>query len=262
MIAPADTVAEVAAALGTRWLGRVHRHHTEIGSTNDDAAAWATAGAPHGALVTADAQHSGRGRLGRAWHSPPGSHVYASLVLRPATADARWSALGLAVGVGLREGLLGAGVDIGLKWPNDLLVGERKLAGILCEARWIGGAPQIVVGFGINVRRQAWPAELIRRAVSLDEATGAVRRPTDVLVAVLEALEPVLDEFGAHGFAGLRERYESACVSLGRVVRVSEADGGATEVFAAGLDHDGALLVRDAGGSRLRRVEAGELLMP
>lgn len=261
-----DAVAEVAAALGTRWLGRAHRHHAETGSTNDDAAAWAAAGAPHGALVTADAQHAGRGRLGRAWHSPAGSHVYASVVLRPTTADARWSALGLAIGVGLRDGLrdglLGASLEIGLKWPNDLLVGDRKLAGILCEARWIGGAPQIVVGFGINVRRQAWPAELRARAVTLEEMTGAAHRPAEVLVAVLEALEPVLDEFGARGFAGLRERYESACVSLGRVVRVSEADGRATEVFAAALDHDGALLVRDPGASRLRRVEAGELLMP
>ncbi len=257
-----DAVAEVAAALGTRWLGRAHRHHLETGSTNDDAAAWAAAGAPHGALVTADAQQAGRGRLGRTWHSPAGSHVYASVVLRPPQADARWSALGLAVGVGLRDGLRGRGVDIGLKWPNDLQVGDRKLAGILCEARWIGGAPQIVVGFGINVRRQTWPAELQRRAVTLEEATGAEHRPLDVLVGVLDALEPVLDTFAVHGFAALRERYEAACVSLGRVVRVSEADGRVVEAFAAALDHDGALLVRDPGASRLRRVEAGELLVP
>ncbi len=243
--------------LTTQWLGHSHLHHAEIGSTNDDAAAWAQDGAPHGALVTADAQLAGRGRFGRTWHSPAGAHVYASCVLRPETADGRWSALGLAVGVGLREGLSTWCEEIGLKWPNDLLVDGRKLAGILCEAKWIGSAPQIVVGFGINVSSVAWPDDLRERAIALGDL-GAVVQPSAVLVSVCNALEPVLDAFAEGGFAAVRERYEAACVSLGREVRVSRGAGEAEHVFAEALDHDGALLVR--GDSGVVRVDAGELL--
>ena len=251
--------AEVAAGLSTQWLGHSHLHHARIGSTNDDAAAWAQDGAPHGALVTADAQDAGRGRFGRVWHSPAGAHVYASVVLRPEIAPnnevgRRWAGLGLAVGVGLREGLLQWWDGIGLKWPNDLVVGDRKLAGILCEARWIGSAPQIVVGFGINVKSVAWPEEL--RAVALGDL-GVDVSPSAVLIAVLDALEPVLDAFATDGFAAVRERYEAACVSLGREVRVSRGDGEGALVFAEALDPDGALLVRGEGG--LVRVDAGEL---
>ncbi len=248
---------DVAMGLSTQWLGHAHLHHASIGSTNDDAAAWGEDGAPHGALVTADAQTSGRGRFGRAWHSPAGAHVYASVVLRPETADARWAALGLAVGVGLREGLSQWCDAIGLKWPNDLVVGDRKLAGILCEAKWGSGAPQIVVGFGINVRRVAWPEEL--RAVSLGDL-GADVSPSSVLVSVLNALEPVLDVFAKDGFAAVRSRYAAACVSLGRDVVVSRAGGERATVFAEGLDQDGALLVRDGGA--LVRVDGGELSAP
>lgn len=269
-----DLPGYVAAHRRTRWLGATHRHHAHTGSTNDDAAAWAATDAPHGALVTADAQHAGRGRFGRSWHSPPASHVYASIVLRPGRVGAAWAALGLAVGVGLREGLLRWCPELGLKWPNDLVVGDRKLAGILCEARWLAGVPQIVVGFGINVASAAWPQPLRETAVALGAVVGA---PVDavvgamagapvgrgeVLVAVLDALEPVLDAFEREGLAAVRERYEAACVSLGRVVSVSEGHGGVKrEVHAVGIDVDGALLVRGIDGedAALRRIEAGEL---
>ncbi len=255
----------VAAGLTTRWLGRAHRHHPRTGSTNDDAIAWAAEagdlGAGHGALVTADTQDAGRGRFGRTWHSPADAHVYASVVLRPEVADGRWAGLGLAVGVALRAGLSRWCSEIGLKWPNDLVIGERKLAGILCEARWIGAAPQIVVGFGINVRAAGWPEALRARAVTLEELGGDGIERAAVLVAVLEALEPVLDGFARDGFAAVRERYEAACVSLGRLVQVSLGDRGeAREVFAQAIDHDGALLVREGLGGGVRRVDAGELL--
>lgn len=253
-------VAALGAGLGTRWLGRVHRHAARTGSTNDDAAAWAAAGAPHGALVTADVQDAGRGRFGRPWHAPAGAHVMASVILRPDAADGRWAALGLAVGVALREGLSRWSSEIGLKWPNDLVIGERKLAGILCEARWIGAAPQIVVGFGINVRAHPWPEDLVDRAVALEEIVGASIDRAPVLAAVLDALEPVIEVFTIHGLAAVRARYESACVSLGRVVGVTDGRAGRREVLAVAIDHDGALLVRQPDGAgELRRIEAGEI---
>jgi BirA family biotin operon repressor/biotin-[acetyl-CoA-carboxylase] ligase len=247
----------VKLELRTGWLGRLHEHHASIGSTNDRAMAWGE----HGALVTADEQSQGRGRFGRPWHSPAGASLYASFVLRPGSADARWSALGLAVGVGLREGLARVCDEVVLSWPNDLLVGDRKLGGILCEARWLGNAPIFVVGFGINVAARAWPPELAPIATSLAEVID--REPpccAELLAIVLESLEPVLDAFARDGFAAVRERYEARCISLGRHVAVSEPGGAARRrVLAVAIDDDGALLVRAHAGAPLERVDAGPI---
>lgn len=243
-----------------RWLGRAREHHAVLGSTNDRAAAWARDGAPHGALVTADAQTSGRGRLGRRWFSPPGASVYASLVILQPTLEARHAALGLAVGLGLHAGLSTLTDGLALKWPNDVLGGGRKVAGILCESRVQGGSAVLVAGFGINVHRVQRPPELEAVAIDLEEL--GVERPScpDVLARVLVALEPVLDEFLAGGFAPLRERYQSVCASLGREVELRDAKGGAPRrVTAVGVEDDGALLVRGGAKGVLVRVEAGEI---
>ncbi|MEZ4454886.1 MAG: biotin--[acetyl-CoA-carboxylase] ligase, partial [Nannocystaceae bacterium] len=134
-----DDLTRLGERLTTRAFGRAHEHHAAIASTNDRALAWAAEGAPQGALVTADRQVEGRGRRGRAWASAPGDLAF-SLVFRPgsygpgrASGGDRWGALGLAVGVGVREGLAPWLREVELKWPNDLRVGGRKLAGILCE---------------------------------------------------------------------------------------------------------------------------------
>ncbi len=242
--------------LRTRWLGRVHEHHAVLGSTNDRASAWAKDGAPAGALVTADEQSGGRGRLGRAWHSPAGASVYASVVVRPDVLDARWAALGLAVGVGIADGL---GLDaVALKWPNDVLLGGRKLAGVLCEARVHAGAPDVVIGFGINVHAVSRPPEIAALATSLAEH-GVSWGRADVLARVLDALEPVLDAFASHGFEALRSRYERLCVTLGREVLVGDARQ--TRRVAVGLDGDGALRVRDPESGALERIEAGDVTL-
>jgi BirA family biotin operon repressor/biotin-[acetyl-CoA-carboxylase] ligase len=254
-------VDAVARGLPTRWLGRTHRHSATTGSTNDDAAAWLDA--PHGALVTADAQHAGRGRHGRTWYSPADAHLYASVVLRPAIADARWAALGLVVGLGLRDGL-GPWCDrVRLKWPNDLVVDGRKLAGILCEARWQGSVPHIVVGFGVNLAATAFPPELADIGTTLETLTGTTIDRAAVLAAILGGLEPRLDQLGRDGFAAMRRSYEAACASIGGRAMV-EVDGETCEVAVLGVDDDGALRVRRAaaGDGAVFRVTAGELRTP
>lgn len=253
-----DLANALAPRLGTRWLGRPHRHRAATGSTNDDAAAWADA--PHGALVTADLQHAGRGRHGRVWFSPAGAHLYASVVLRPAAVDARWAALGLAVGLGLREGLRSWCDRIALKWPNDLLVDGRKLAGILCEARWQGAAGHIVVGFGINLHATAFPPELADIGTTLETLVGAPVDRATVLAAVLGGLEPRLEQLADHGFAGMRRAYESVCSSIGAEARV-EIEGVPSDVVVLGVEDDGTLRVHRTGEGRdeIVRVTAGEL---
>lgn len=199
---------------GAGALGQPREHHASLPSTNDRALAWAREGAPHGAMVTADAQTAGRGRLGRRWDSPPGAGLYVSLVLRPAEVvvgrgwDPRWAALGLAVGLGLREGLARWVPDALLKWPNDLLVRGHKLAGVLCETRWQGSTPDIVVGFGVNVAQREFPAEL--RATSL--ALELARRTCSVGPVGL-----------AEGTGSGRGTGLSEATGLARGVRPSEA---------------------------------------
>lgn len=268
-----DDLRSLAARLTTTRLGRVHEHHAELGSTNDRALACLaqSPSAPDGMLITADAQTAGRGRLGRAWSSPPGRDLYASVVLRCGRVPAGLGALSLAVGVGLREGLLRALGEratrvpaLQLKWPNDLLLGERKLAGILCESRWRGGEADVVVGFGINVQRSAdeFPPELRERATSLAlhlEPEQRVGRAA-LLAAVLHELERWIDRFMSGGFAAIRSHYEPHAVVVGRLLRV-EKSGEPEPVMAIGLglDDDGALLVSPQGGGDPFRVESADV---
>lgn len=253
--------AELAFATG--WLGRPREHWAAIDSTNERALAWARAGAPHGALVTADAQTAGRGRLGRRWASESHEDLYVSMVLRPGPGRAI-GALGLAVGVGLREGLARWLPQAQLKWPNDVLVGGRKLAGILCEARWVGPNPEVVAGFGVNVGRQFFKEEeLAARATSLHQELGAAAPDRgEVLGRVLVTIEAALDEFFKKGgFAAIRERFEGHCALRGQRVLVELAHGTGVKVpaTALGLDADGALLVAPEGGGETRRVESGDV---
>jgi BirA family biotin operon repressor/biotin-[acetyl-CoA-carboxylase] ligase len=245
----------VQLKLATAALGQVHEHHASIGSTNDRALAWARAGAPHGAMVTADEQTAGRGRQGRRWVSPAGEGLYASVVLRPAQGwSPRWAALGLAVGLGVREGLAGWLPELKLKWPNDLLVGGRKLAGVLCETRWQGSAPDVVIGFGVNVLQRELPAELRATSVVREMADGTCPSRQEVLAAVLLGLEAVLAGFFAGGFAAIRGGYERHSAVIGRALMV-----GGIAAVGEGFDEDGALRVRPEAGGASWRVEAEDV---
>ena len=262
-----EALADLGSLLTTRRFGRAHEHHASLGSTNDRALAWLAEGAPDGALVTADVQTAGRGRRGRAWSSLVRRDLYASVIVRPGVPQVGVGALALAVGGGLREGVLRAcGGErawserghprLGLKWPNDLLLGARKLAGILCESRWQGGELDVVVGFGVNVSRTAdeFPPELRSRATSLAAILDPCERPSraQLLAAILHELERSLERFLAGGFAAIRSRYEPHCLVIGREVEVEGAEGERTRARALGLDPDGALRVQPDEGESFR----------
>lgn len=252
----ADDLHGLAVRVATRWAGRAHEHHASLASTNDRAAAWARSGAPHGALVTADEQTAGRGRRGRTWVSPAGLGLHATLLVR-VPEGVPVPALGLAVAVGLREGLP---VEVGLKWPNDLVAEGRKLGGVLCEARWEGRVAEVVCGFGINVARRPWPEALRGQATSIEEVTGVRRGRVDLLAALLLGLERAVDDYLRGGFAAIRGRYEPWCTVLGQRVRLGDAgDPSSITGVAERLDDDGALVVRPDTGGPLRRVEAEDV---
>lgn len=267
-----DDLEQLAKLLTTTTLGRSHEHHASLSSTNDRALAWLAAGAPDGALVTADHQSAGRGRLGRVWSSLAGRDLYASVILRPGVPAHGFGALALAVGVGLREGVLASfggeqawrergWPELSLKWPNDLLLGGRKLAGILCESRWRGREVEVVIGFGINVHRERdeFDPSLRATATSLVLELSERRGRAELLAAVLARLEVELERFFAGGFSGVRARYEPHCLVLGRAIELEPRSGERVAVIAEGLDVDGALRVRPRDGGPSFRVESADV---
>ena len=244
----------------------------ELASTNAVAADRARAGAPDGLVVVADHQSAGRGRLDRTWESPAGTAVTFSLLLRPTAPAHSWPWIPLLTGYAVDKaikalgapGALGApareGLAAGVKWPNDVLVGERKVAGILVERIDTPDGPAAVVGVGINVglREDELP---VPHATSLEIELGRTVDRTDVLVDVLSAIREAFDAWEAGGErrnSRLAESYAAACVTIGRTVRVDLPDGSVLEGSATGIDADGRLLVETGGVERA--VAAGDVV--
>jgi BirA family biotin operon repressor/biotin-[acetyl-CoA-carboxylase] ligase len=223
-----------AAELARRW--RVPRCDLfrELGSTLDAVHELGARGAPAGTTVIAEVQTAGRGRDRRPWHSPAGG-VWLGMVLRPARAAI--GAVAIRAGLALADGvdaLLGR-PETRLKWPNDVLLGDRKLAGILCEGRWQGDVLQwLAVGVGVNVGN-AIPAEVARRAVALREWLPAVRR-IDLLDRLVPALAPI-DASEPGLSAAERAAFAARDWLRGRALRAPAAGR------AGGISADGALLV-------------------
>lgn len=225
------------------------------GSTNADLAAEARRGAAGGLVLAAEHQQAGRGRLDRTWESPPGAGLTFSVLLRPdAVPAARWPWLPLLVGLAAAEATRGlTGVPVDLKWPNDLLVEGRKLAGVLVERVASPAGPAAVAGLGLNVSTAA--GDLPAGGTSL-AAEGSPADRGALLVAVLDALGDAYARWCADRgdpHAWLRDAYRARCVTLGGVVRVHLPVGGLLEGTAEDVDEAGRLLVAAAG----RRVAVG-----
>ena len=224
-----------------------------VGSTNDVAAAL-----PHRSVVVAGQQTAGRGRRGHGWFSPPGAGLYVSVVLAPATArvDAARATtlLTLAAGVALVEGVeASTGLSADLKWPNDLLVSGRKLAGILAE----GHADTVVLGYGINVLATAFPPELRSRATSLESEIGRRIESDLVLDETLAALSRRYEDLLDGRFDAILDAWRRhAPAASGARVSWTTMDGAQSGV-TAGIDDRGALLVQV--GDRMERIVSGEI---
>jgi BirA family transcriptional regulator, biotin operon repressor / biotin---[acetyl-CoA-carboxylase] ligase len=233
-------------------LGRVE-------STQAVAFALAADGAADRTVVVAEAQSAGRGRRGRTWQDEPGASLLTSIILRPSLPPARLPMLSLVAGIAVAEALEKVtGLAPRLKWPNDVLVDGRKLAGILLESR-LGTtsrnghtAPLVVLGIGVNLAQRAFAAELADRATSVFLAGGRRVEPDGLLGPLLETLDVWRARLETEGGAPIRERWRSLADTLGRRVSIDGVVG-----IAADLDEDGALIVVD--GSTRHRVMAGEV---
>ncbi len=250
--------SDLASLLSTRALGRTIHALDEVGSTSDLARSLADAGATHGTLVVAEAQRWGRGRRGRVWVSPPGENLLFSLVLRPAIPLARASELTLVAAVAIAEALGGAGFPAAIRWPNDLLLAGKKVAGILTELAASGEAIRwVVLGVGIDVNSRVFPPGVAEIATSLALFSGRDVPRAPLLAAVLGSLESWLARHAREGLGPVRERWLQRSSTIGARVR-AEGPEGPVEGLAEAMDEDGALLVRDAAG-RLARIVAGDV---
>jgi BirA family biotin operon repressor/biotin-[acetyl-CoA-carboxylase] ligase len=223
---------------------------------------------PHLSALTTDHQSAGRGRLERTWTAPPRAALAVSVLLRPQVPPPAWSWLPLLAGVAVTEALRRvAGVDAGLKWPNDVLVrdpdGEaRKVCGVLAEVAGTPPRPGVVVGIGLNVTTER--AELpVPTATSLALAGAATTDRDTLLRAVLRALVAEYDAWAAAGgdaeASGLAARAREACWTLGQPVRVDLPGGRSLTGVADGLDREGRLLVR-TGDGEVVPVAAGDVV--
>lgn len=246
-----------AARLRTRALGRRARIVARTGSANDDA--WeALRSDGHGATVIALAQTNGRGREGRSWSQVEGRGLALSVALlrgslRPG------GVIPLAAGLAAAHAAHACGVaDARLKWPNDVLVGGRKLAGVLCEARRTAEGEAVVIGIGMNVRH-AWaefPPELRGSATSLALA-GSTASIEDAAAAFLNAGEALWDRLDSGQAGAVLREWTAACTHWGEWLRV-RTPAGPVEGAALRLDDDGALVLRNA--AREIRVLAGDVV--
>jgi len=258
-VSPPDDIVQALERIRARFDPELPRllYFTSATSTNDVAARAAALGAPDGTAVVAELQTAGRGRLGRAWYSPPGAGLYVSVVLRETGSGVPpW--VSLVAGVALAEAVRACThLPVDIKWPNDLVVGRRKLAGILAEASGGPTIEYVVLGFGINLRSAAYPPDIADRATSIEAELG---RAVDRGVLLAECLASLLawnNAVRAGQGAAVLDRWRVLSPSCrGNRVEWRTATGIASGT-TDGIGEDGALLVRT--DDRVERIVAGEV---
>lgn len=242
----------IRSTLATTSLGHVLYLHQELPSTNKEALSLAQNSAVHGTVVIAEGQSGGYGRHGRTWFSPPGLNIYCSVIVRglgETLSLSQWlSWVPLVSALAVTEAVQQlTAVSPSLKWPNDLLLHERKVGGILCESSFATtNDPVVVIGIGLNVNVPpvSFPEELRPIAASLLEIS---RRPINrnrLIAQLLLELEQCLDELRSSGPVRLRQAYTARCATLGRQVRVLFTNEQPIVGTAEALSTDGALQVR------------------
>jgi len=255
-------LARVRAQLSTRRLGSAFHYFQEIDSTNTYARKLAEDGAAEGAIIIAESQTHGRGRLGRRWESPPFSNLYLSLILRPDLSPRHAPQITLTAAVAVAE-TIGAFLprSPSIKWPNDILFNGKKLAGILCEAACDAVRIEYVIlgiGLNLNCHVATMPEGLRERAISMADLTGAYVSRENILVRLIQDLDRCYGDLGEGGVEAVRPRWEARFGLRGRRVQV-EVGGRLLVGWARGLDREGALIVEDEQGQR-RSIVAGDVI--
>lgn len=253
---------EVGRGLKTEVFGRENYFYlSETDSTNKYAKQLAAQGYPEGTLVVAERQTAGRGRRGRQWHSEPGQAIFMSLILRPSLPLKELSRITLFIAVAVVETLERFGIKSGIKWPNDVLINGRKIAGILTEAVTdMDGIEYIVTGIGLNVnnRIEDFPEEIRSIPTTIREEAGHCVSRVEVLQEFLWQLETSYRQLLSGGFNEILEKVRSLSLVIGRDIKIDSVNG-ITTGRAIDIDNNGFLMVRDAQGD-IHNVMSGEIL--
>lgn len=257
-----DRITEdaIKSCLETKWMAKNLEYYDEIDSTNNRAKALGEAGGADGTLFVAETQTAGKGRRGRCWQSPAGSSISMSILLRPVMnpSDAPMLTLVMAYAAtkALREK---TELDIGIKWPNDLVVSGKKISGILTEmSAEIDYINHVVIGIGINVNMESFPEDIAKTATSLRIEAGKEFRRFELIAAIMEHFEKAYEAVCEAGsLEPIMEDYNRLLVNCGRRVRVLEPEH-EYDALALGIDKTGELQVECEDGSR-KSVFAGEV---
>lgn len=239
---------ELKKALSRLPLGDIH-YFDSVGSTNNEALAWATSGARDMSLVLADEQTEGRGRLDRKWFTPRGTALAFSLILRPTLAEKPYLTriVGLAA-LAVVDALRTRGLVAQIKWPNDVLLNGRKVAGILVESVWSGEEIDcVVIGIGLNVFKGAVPSDdvLFFPATSLEQSLGPEVQRENILHDILAGIIALRPHLGSDSFMA---SWDKALAFRGDPVQVEQADGDWITGRLLGLEPDGSLKLADEAG--------------
>jgi BirA family transcriptional regulator, biotin operon repressor / biotin---[acetyl-CoA-carboxylase] ligase len=249
---------EILDGLPRQWLSGPVRHFVTLPSTNDLAKDLARRGYPEGSVLVAETQSSGRGRLGRIWESPSGTGIYLSVILRPPLPPTELPKLTLTAAVAVLEALREvSGLAIGIKWPNDIMFGGKKLGGILTEMETESDQmSHVILGVGLNINTLTFPDHLTPIATSLG-STGRTYSRLAIVRAFLATLDRLYGKFLNQEFTDILEAWRRGTVTLGKPVRVKL---GAREVSGLAVDvaPDGALLVEKPGGE-VEKIISGEI---
>lgn len=252
--------SELASRMKTKWAGKALSYFDVTDSTNIQAKQQAENGAPHGLLVVADQQESGRGRRGKNWESPAGQDIYMTLLLRPKFTPDKASMLTLVMALAVTRAVEAeCRVKAKIKWPNDIVVDGKKICGILTEMNTEPDYIQyVVIGVGINANQTEFPKELQQTASSLQLILGKEISRAALIECAMEEFEAAYERFCRSGdLSGLMEEYNQRLVSVGKQVRVLDPQGEYTAI-SQGITAAGELLVtRDTG--EIVRVYAGEV---
>lgn len=253
----------IRARLMTRRVGCDLRLFDQVTSTNAILRDLARAGAVEGTTVVADEQTAGQGRLGQRWFSPPAVNLYASVLFRPNIAARDVPGFSLIASLALTDAIQAEGLLAAIKWPNDVLVGRRKVAGTLAETATAGRqAEWVILGFGVNlnVTAAALKAALgaaARAATSLGEVAGRAIDRSAFAATAFNALEKWLETYEQRGPAAVLAAWRDRDILTGRRVEV-RTDRGSTGGRVLGVDREGYLVLRDARGAR-QRILTGEV---
>ena len=245
-----------------KFIGHQLHYFEEIGSTNDEAFRLGSAGAPEGTALIANSQHAGKGRMQRVWHSPAGSNIYTSIILRPKITPARAPQISILAGVAVAEVLESYCPDkIKLKWPNDVLIDGKKVCGILSQIKTATSEVDfIVLGIGINVNMSysQFPKEICNLATSLAIETGGEISRQELIISLYENLAKWYKRLLKDGFGLIKEKWLSISPMIGQTVQVVFQEE-AVSVKAIGLDDDGSLIL--SAGDREVKISAGDAII-